>query len=58
MALADGSPENWALLGDALDEKSFGEVHWLIDFWHVLEKLAAAAKVVHGEQESTGVVRS
>jgi hypothetical protein len=57
MALADGSPENWALLGDALDEKSFGEVHWLIDFWHVLEKLAAAAKVVHGEQESSGVVR-
>jgi hypothetical protein len=57
MALADGSPENWTLLGDALDEKSFGEVHWLIDFWHVLEKLAAAAKVVHGEQESSGVVR-
>jgi hypothetical protein len=56
-ALADGSPENWTLLGDALDEKSFGDVHWLIDFWHVLEKLAAAAKVVHGEQESSGVVR-
>ncbi len=57
MALADGSPENWNLLGDALDEKSFGEVHWLIDFWHVLEKLAAAAKVVHDEQIAPGVVR-
>ena len=57
MALADGSPENWGLLGNALDQQSFGQVHRLIDFWHVLEKLAAAAKVVHGEQESSGVVR-
>jgi hypothetical protein len=56
MALADGSPENWTLLGEALDEKSFGEVHWLIDFWHVLEKLSAAAKVLHGD-EAPGVLR-
>lgn len=57
MALADGSPENWNLLGDALDEQSFGEVHRLIDFWHVLEKLAAAAKVIHGQEAAPGVVR-
>jgi hypothetical protein len=57
VALADGSVENWNLLGEALDETSFGQVYWLIDFWHVLEKLAAAAKVVHGEDAAPGVAR-
>jgi hypothetical protein len=57
VALADGSAENWNLLGEALDQQSFGQVHWLIDFWHVLEKLAAAAKVVHGDDAAAGVVR-
>lgn len=57
MALADGSPENWNLLGDALDEQSFGQVHRLIDFWHLLEKLAAAAKVLHGQDAVAGAIR-
>lgn len=57
VGLADGSPENWTLLEDALDEKSFGEVHWLIDFWHLLEKLAAAAKIIHGQENAPGVMR-
>jgi hypothetical protein len=57
MALADGSPENWNLLGEALDEKSFGQVHRLIDFWHLLEKLAAAAKVIHDKDAVAGVIR-
>ena len=57
MALADGSPENWNLLGEALDETSFGQVHRLIDFWHLLEKVAAAAKVIHEKEAVAGIVR-
>jgi hypothetical protein len=41
-ALADGAAENWKLLEAELDEPSFGKVHFPIDFWHLLEKLAAA----------------
>lgn len=49
MALADGAAENWKLLEAELDEHSFGKVHFLIDFWHLLEKLAAAGNVLYGD---------
>ncbi len=48
MQLADGAHENWNLLAEQFDEESFGETRELIDFWHLLEKLSAAANVVYG----------
>lgn len=44
--LADGAPEMWSLLEANFPESVFGKVHRCIDFWHVIEKLAAAAKVL------------
>ena len=43
--LCDGAPEMWNLLDEAFDADSFKGVvlHQLIDFWHAVEKLAAAA---------------
>lgn len=57
MALADGSAENWNLLEKELDEASFGRVHFLIDFWHLLEKLSAATKVLYGDEASENLRR-
>ena len=44
--LADGAPEMWNLLEANFPACVFGKVHRRIDFWHVIEKLAAAAKVL------------
>ncbi len=44
--LADGAPEMWNLLESNLPASVFGPVHRCIDFWHAIEKLAAAAKVM------------
>jgi len=44
--LADGAPEMWNLLEANFPASVFGTVHCCIDFWHVIEKLAAAAKVL------------
>jgi hypothetical protein len=49
MALADGAHENWELLGTAMEEHlDDRKVHQLVDLWHVLEKLGAAARVMYG----------
>jgi hypothetical protein len=49
-ALADGAHENWDLLGRAADEHLDDiEVRQLVDLWHVLEKLGAAARVMYGD---------
>ena len=54
--LADGAPEIWNLLEDQLCHGVLKrEPHRLIDFWHLVEKLAAAARVIHG-QEAKAVV--
>jgi hypothetical protein len=52
--LCDGSPEMWNLLGGEFDRESFGRkmIHYLVDFWHLLEKLSSAAKVIFGEKDA------
>jgi hypothetical protein len=55
--LADGAPEMWSLLGRHFDSESFGQVTTLIDFWHLVEKLSAAAKVIHGNDAPGSVAR-
>jgi len=47
--LCDGAPEMWNLLRAQFNEENFGEVHELIDLRHTIEKLRAAAEVIHGE---------
>lgn len=55
--LTDGAPELRDLLRSALDEATLGTtVYELLDFWHLLEKLASAAQVVHGEARAPEVV--
>lgn len=46
--LCDGAPEMWNLLGAQFDRATFGQrrIYSLLDFWHTVEKLAAAAKVI------------
>lgn len=50
--LADGAPEMWNLLEANFPACVFGLVHRRIDFWHVIEKLAAAAKVMCQDVEA------
>jgi hypothetical protein len=47
--LCDGAPEMWNLLNAEVTGPGFGAVTRLIDFWHVIEKLAPAAQVMYGE---------
>ena len=46
--LCDGAPEMWNLLAAQFDAASFGRrrITGLIDFWHTVEKLGAAAKAI------------
>ena len=44
--LADGAPEMWNLLESNFPASVFGPVHRCVDFWHLIEKLTAAAKVI------------
>jgi len=44
--LADGAHEMWNLLEPNFPTTVFGALHRCVDFWHVVEKLAAAAKVM------------
>jgi hypothetical protein len=44
--LADGAAEMWNLLGRHFDEESFGAMRLSVDFWHLVEKLSSAAKVI------------
>jgi hypothetical protein len=49
-ALADGAHDLWKLLEQWLNEETLGvKVHYLVDLWHLLEKLGKAARVLHGE---------
>lgn len=55
--LSDGAPELRALLRSALDSTTLGTtVYELLDFWHLLEKLAAAARVLYGEAQTADLL--
>jgi len=55
VALTDGAPELHALLDEALaaHAPAAEEVVRLVDLWHLMEKLGAAALVIAGEQYSS-----
>lgn len=57
--LCDGAQEMWNLLGQHITEKKLGRpVARLVDFWHLEEKLAKAARVIEGnEQERKALLR-
>jgi hypothetical protein len=56
-ALTDGAPELHALLDEALSAHApaADAVVRLVDFWHLLEKLGAAALVVAGEAHASAL---
>ena len=57
--LCDGAPEMWNLLDVDFGQPPFGKeviVQRLIDFWHVIEKLAPAAKIIVGEEEGKALL--
>jgi hypothetical protein len=56
--LCDGAPEMWNLLDASFDTETFEgvEIHRLIDFWHVIEKLSAAARVLSAKGEASTLV--
>lgn len=55
--LSDGAPEMRTLLHTALNEETLDTpVYELLDFWHLLEKLAAAAAVLYGEPHVKAVI--
>lgn len=57
-ALADGAHDLWALLEGWLNEEVLGvPVHYIVDLWHVLEKLGKAARVIHGKDAAPSVVQ-
>src|SRR5262245_18961966 len=54
MLLADGAPELWTYLDQALNKRTLGvSVHRLVDLWHLLEKLGKAATVLYGEARAS-----
>ena len=48
--LADGAPEMWNLLEPYLDPE-IAVAHKLVDFYHLIEKLSPAAKVIYGDED-------
>ena len=50
--LADGDPTLWDLLRQAFDEDDLGvAISLIIDFWPLAEKLAAALRVIDGNEQ-------
>ncbi len=57
MKLCDGAAEMWNLLDAEFDEDTFGHTHSLIDFWHLMEKLSPAAKLIYGDDDARPVMK-
>jgi hypothetical protein len=56
-ALADGAHDLWKLLEAWLNEEVLGvKVHYLVDLWHLLEKLGKAARLIHGQEAAPKVI--
>lgn len=55
--LCDGAPEMWNLLEEQFTPEIFGQVHRLVDFHHLIEKLGSAARVIDGTASSATVAR-
>jgi hypothetical protein len=55
--LCDGAVEMWNLLDAEFDPATFDAstttIHRRLDFWHVIEKLGAAARVIFAEAEAS-----
>jgi hypothetical protein len=56
--LSDGAPEMCSRLDEAFDAETFegAPMHKLIDFWHVIEKLSAAAHVIASKDDAPSLV--
>jgi len=55
--LSDGAPELRTLLQSTLDEATLGtRVYDLLDFWHLREKLGAAAHVLYGDAQASDIL--
>ena len=54
--LSDGAPEMHRRLDDAFVGEEFGVVLRLVDFWHLVEKLAAAAAVIAAADEKAALL--
>ncbi len=52
--LCDGAPEMWGLLDEWFTPERFHGIHHLVDFWHVMEKLGAAVRVLDGPSQAAG----
>lgn len=54
--LCDGAPEMWNLLDEEFTKAPFNTreiiLQRLIDFWHAIEKLAPAARLIAGDEDS------
>jgi hypothetical protein len=56
--LSDGAKEMVDALDSAFNRASLGlDVHRLVDFWHVIEKLGGAARAIHGSDAPAVVAR-
>lgn len=56
--LADGAEEMWNLLDEELNHQTLGiEPLRLVDFWHAVEKLGAAARVLFGARSKAELSR-
>ena len=52
--LCDGAPEMWNLLEEGFTKERFGSVriHRLVDFYHLTEKLGAAARIIDSDPDA------
>ena len=52
--LCDGAPEMWNLLEEGFTPKFGDDLHRLVDFYHLTEKLGAAAQVLEDTAAAAG----